>query len=145
MSKYKKGNILLSHQLAEPEEHFTEADLKGLQSINYLLGITVEQNQNIINEQETIHQIKKNYQNLIDQLLKCKEGFFKESMRIEASLANLKTLLSSEQIAKLLILIEKLKEQADFSVFNIWNIKKVSQQMSQDNDMALQSDDDELS
>lgn len=38
-----------------------------------------------------------------------------------------KSVLSTEQTAYLLILMEKFKEMEEFSVFKLWNIKQVNQ------------------
>ena len=46
-------------------------------------------------------------------------------MSIDKSLENMRNILTTEQIAKFLILMEKFKSNQEFSVFNLWNIKKL--------------------
>ena len=40
----------------------------------------------------------------------------------------MRNILTTEQIAKFLILMEKFKSNQEFSVFNLWNIKKLNKQ-----------------
>ena len=40
----------------------------------------------------------------------------------------MKSILTTEQTAQLLILMEKFKSMDQFSVFNLWNIKKVNKE-----------------
>lgn len=65
---------------------------------------------------------------LINNLLECKKGIFKESLNIDKCVGTMKNQLTSEQTAKFLILMEKFKSKEEFSVFNLWNIKKTSKQ-----------------
>ncbi len=59
-------------------------------------------------------------------MLKCKKGLFKESMEIENAIERLRAGFSHEQLAKFLILMEQFKTREQFSVFNLWNIKKTN-------------------
>ena len=49
-------------------------------------------------------------------------------MRIDESIERLRTVLTVEQTAKFLILMEKFKSKEELSVFNLWNIKKVNKE-----------------
>ena len=69
-------------------------------------------------------EIKKNFKQSIDTLLSCKRQIFKESLNIDQCVERMRCQLSSEQTAKFLILMEKFKAKEEFSVFNLWNIKK---------------------
>ena len=46
---------------------------------------------------------------------------------MEESISTLRCILNSDQTAKLLIMMEKYRP-ADFSIFNIWNIKKLNKE-----------------
>lgn len=128
MSKYKKDEIQQiwkQHNEQINREHLSddpEAHLKNMHTINSVLDISVDQNKKLIQEQSNIKCIKQRYQEHIDNLLKCKKGLFKESRNMEESISTLRSILTSEQTAKLLIMMEKYRP-TDFSIFNIWNIK----------------------
>ena len=47
---------------------------------------------------------------------------------MDKSIETMRNQLTSEQTAKFLILMEKFKSKEEFSVFNLWNIKKISKQ-----------------
>ena len=64
---------------------------------------------------------------MIDTLLKCKKELFVQSKNIDSFMRGVKSVLSTEQTAYLLILMEKFKEMEEFSVFKLWNIKQVNQ------------------
>lgn len=49
-------------------------------------------------------------------------------MRIDESIERLRKVLTVEQTAKFLILMEKFKSKEELSVFNLWNIKKVNKE-----------------
>ena len=84
----------------------------------------MEQNKKLLEEQKVIIEIKKNFKQSIDTLLQCKRQIFKESLNIDQCVERMRSQLSSEQTAKFLILMEKFKAKEEFSVFNLWNIKK---------------------
>lgn len=44
-------------------------------------------------------------------------------MNIDECIENMRQKLKTEQIAKLLILMEKFKSKDEFNIFNLWNIK----------------------
>ena len=71
-----------------------------------------------------IFEIKKSFKTLIDTLLTAKKGIFKESQKIDQCVERMRSQLSLEQTAKFLILMEKFKAKEEFSVFNLWNLKK---------------------
>jgi len=49
-------------------------------------------------------------------------------MRMDESIERLRKVLTAEQTAKFLILMEKFKSKEELSVFNLWNIKKVNKE-----------------
>ena len=49
-------------------------------------------------------------------------------MKIDESIERTRKILTPEQTAKFLILMEKFKSEDKFSVFNLWNIKKVKKE-----------------
>ena len=49
-------------------------------------------------------------------------------MKIDESIERMRKILSQEQTAKFLILMEKFKSKEEFSVFNLWNIKKLTKE-----------------
>ena len=49
-------------------------------------------------------------------------------MKIDESIERMRKTLSQEQTAKFLILMEKFKSKEEFSVFNLWNIKKLTKE-----------------
>ena len=49
-------------------------------------------------------------------------------MKIDESIERTRKILTPEQTAKFLILMEKFKSEDKFSVFNLWNIKKVNKE-----------------
>ena len=61
-------------------------------------------------------------------MLDCKKQLFKESMQFEKNLENIRNILKNDQIAKFLILMEKFKTKEEFSVFNLWNIRKLNKE-----------------
>lgn len=136
MSKYKKDEIQQiwkQHNEQINREHLQEDDekadgeVRNMHTINSILDISVEQNHLLIKEQANIRCIKQRYQEHIDNLLKCKKGLFKESRNMEESISTLRSILASEQTAKLLIMMEKYRP-TDFSIFNIWNIKQLDKE-----------------
>lgn len=60
------------------------------QTINQLLDINVEQNEELRKEQVEIKRLKTNFQNIIDTMLKSKKQLFKESMKIEESIERIR-------------------------------------------------------
>lgn len=84
----------------------------------------MDQNRKLLDEQKVIVEIKKSFKQLIDTLLTCKKGIFKESLKIDQCVERMRQQLTSEQTAKFLILMEKFKAKEEFSVFNLWNLKK---------------------
>jgi hypothetical protein len=60
-------------------------------------------------------------------MLKSKKQLFTESMKIEESIERIRPVLSAEQTAKFLILMEKFKSKKEFSVFSLWNIREIDQ------------------
>lgn len=51
-------------------------------------------------------------------------------MKIDESIERMRKVLSQEQTAKFLILMEKFKSKEEFSIFNLWNIKKQTKENS---------------
>ena len=47
---------------------------------------------------------------------------------MDESIERLRKVLTAEQTAKFLILMEKFKSKEELSVFNLWNIKKVNKE-----------------
>lgn len=135
MSKYKKEEIQAINEQYDQEQkiqmvmHEEEDDNGAMncQTINQLLDINVEQNEKLREEQIEIKKIKGNFQNIIDTMLKSKKQLFKESMKIEESIERVRHVLSPEQTAKFLILMEKFKSKKEFSVFSLWNIRELDQ------------------
>ena len=84
----------------------------------------MDQNTKLLEEQQVIIEIKQNFKKHIDTLLTCKKGIFKESLNIDKCVERMRSQLTSEQTAKFLILMEKFKAKEEFSVFNLWNLKK---------------------
>ena len=61
-------------------------------------------------------------------MLKSKKQLFKESMKIEESIERIRQVLSPEQTAKFLILMEKFKSKKEFSVFSLWNMREIDKE-----------------
>ena len=124
MSKYKKDEVQTGNQdKSMSSEDGGENEQKG-QTINQMLNITLEQNEKLIQEAHKIKQVKNNFQHLIDNLLRCKKELFVQSKNIDTFMRGVKSVLSSQQTAYLLILMEKFKQMEEFSVFKLWNIKQ---------------------
>ena len=67
MSKYKKDELMKQTDNAE--------QLTLLEQ----LELTIDQNKGIVSERETVNEIKKNFQLLIDKLMEIKGELFKEA------------------------------------------------------------------
>ena len=67
MSKYKKDELM---KQTDNAEQFTLLEQ---------LELTIDQNKGIVAERETVNEIKKNFQLLIDKLMEIKGELFKEA------------------------------------------------------------------
>lgn len=60
--------------------------------------------------------------------MKCKKDISGESMKVEESMERLRKIMSAEQTAKFLILMERFQANKQFSVHNLWNIKSINKE-----------------
>lgn len=79
-------------------------------------------------EQKEIQKIKERFKSIINVLMKCKKDISGESMKVEESMERLRKIMSAEQTAKFLILMERFQANKQFSVHNLWNIKSINKE-----------------
>ena len=90
-------------------------------------------------EQANISSSKQRFKNLIDTIISSKKGLVQESQNIDKSIENMMKVLTPEQTAKFLILMEKFKSKEEFSSVSLWNVQPKEQESEDDNDASSNS------
>lgn len=68
---------------------------------------------------------KQKFESLIHRLLQVKKRFFEETALLDETIDKMRQVLSLEQQAKMLVLLEKMKDRPELGIFQLWGIKKV--------------------